>query len=99
MAFIRKSLLLTLFFSLLVLLLLQTVFVEAKGNKKKSLSPFEKRLKNRREELRKTKCSHLGEDLSIQCQNYYINPGCFRQAYGERGLELGEVYQSRDNEF
>ena len=36
---------------------------DAKGNKK-TQSPFEKKLKSKREELRRTKCIHLQEDLA-----------------------------------
>ena len=56
-------------------------------------------MKNKREELRKTKCGHLAEDIGIQCQNYYLNPECFKQVFGERGLEIGEVLSLKDNEF
>jgi hypothetical protein len=37
--------------------------VLAKPGKKKMTSPIEKKLKNKKEEFKKTKCNHLGEDL------------------------------------
>ena len=74
--------------------------VYGKGSKKKNLNPFERKMKNRREEIRKTKCNFLIEDLQPNCQNYYISPTCFRQVYGDQGLEFGEVpgFQ-KENEF
>eukprot|EP00347_Sterkiella_histriomuscorum_P003734 403363151 len=94
----KLKFLILLLLSLTLLSLDQTL---AKGgkNKKKSLGPYEKKLKNLREEYRKTKCSYLNDDLGLMCQNYYISPTCFRLAYGDQGLEWGETNQSKDNEF
>jgi hypothetical protein len=84
------------FIALLIILLLQITFSKSKGARKKSTSPFEKKLKNSREELKKTKCAFLGDDLVAPCQNYYISPYCFQQAYGDSGLEYGEVDTTKD---
>jgi hypothetical protein len=81
-------------------LLLFILTVVAKPGKKKNSTPFEKRLKNRREEIKKTKCNHLGDDFQINCQNYYLSPICFQQAFGEYGMELGELpVYTKENEF
>lgn len=58
---------------------LQASMVHGKGtgNKKKSSSPLDKKMKNKREELKKTKCNFLSDELMIPCQNYYISPTCF----------------------
>jgi hypothetical protein len=73
-----------------------------KGNNKKkaSNSPMDKKLKNRREELKKTKCNFLSDELMVSCQSYYLSPKCFQRAYGEIGYEWGESTQvTKDNEF
>jgi hypothetical protein len=77
------------------------VLGKGNGNKKKpSSSPFDKKLKNKREELRKTKCNYLADDLMTSCQNYYISPTCFQRAYGEIGLEWGESStHAKDTDF
>jgi hypothetical protein len=74
---------------------------KGKSSKKKgSSSPFEKRLKNRREELRKTKCNHLSDDLNFNCVTYNISPACFIKVFGENGLEFGELPQyTKENQF
>lgn len=44
--------------------------VLGKGSKKKSgssNSPLDKKIKNKREELKKTKCNYLGDDMIISC--------------------------------
>ena len=48
---------------LLILLFCILTLVLAKPGKKKMTSPIEKKLKNKKEEFKKTKCNHLGEDL------------------------------------
>jgi hypothetical protein len=48
---------------LLILLLCIITLALAKPGRKKSTSPLEKKLKNKKEEFKKTKCNHLGEDL------------------------------------
>lgn len=55
----------TLLLFLFSLMLLSTPAINAKGskNKKKSLTPIEKKLKNLKEEYKKTKCSYLGDDM------------------------------------
>lgn len=73
---LRKYSLLSVFVVVLLLIALVDP-VNMKSKKKKSLSPTEKKLKNIREELKRTKCGHLTEELSTQCQNYYISPYCF----------------------
>ena len=89
--------LLTLVF--LTLLTLLTLTWQKPGGKKKS-SPFEKRLKNRKEEIKKTHCSHLGDDLLFNCQLYHMSPACFVRVFGEYGLEWGELPQyNRENEY
>lgn len=75
--------------------------VMGKGKKKPaSSSPLDKRIKNRREELKQTKCNFLSEDLMAPCQNYYLSPTCFLRVYGEYGPEFGELpLYSKDTEF
>ena len=48
---------------LVVLLFCIFTLALAKPGKKKMTSPIEKKLKNKNEEFKKTKCNHLGEDL------------------------------------
>ena len=90
-------------FLLLVVLFAQASVVHGKGTsgkKKTSSSPLDKKLKNKREELKKTKCNFLSDELMIPCQNYYISPSCFQKVYGEYGLEFGELpAYNKDNEY
>jgi len=85
---------------LLILLLCIMTLVLAKPGRKKSTSPLEKKLKNKKEEFKKTKCSHLGEDLQFNCLMYYVSPECFIKVYGEFGLDLGELpAYTKENEY
>ncbi len=63
------------------------------------MSPQEKKLKNFREELKKTRCSLFTDEMNGMCVNYYISPDCFHKAYGEKGLEYGEIDMKKDTEF
>ena len=87
----------------LLVIIAVLAMVQAKGgqkNKKKPLSPLEKKLKVLKEEYRNTKCSYLLEDTILnQCLHFYVNRECFAQAYGEMGLEIGEVNAFKDKDF
>jgi len=48
---------------LILLLLCIIVMALAKPGKKKHTSILDKKLKNKKEEIKKTKCSHLGDDF------------------------------------
>ncbi|CDW85522.1 UNKNOWN [Stylonychia lemnae] len=88
--------------TLLIILTLTIFFQPAllKGSKKKkSLSPVEKKLKNLKEEYRKTKCAHLGDEMASQCYYYYISPHCFKQVFGETGVEWGEFLGNKDQDY
>jgi hypothetical protein len=49
----------------LILLFILCLFalVLSKPGKKRHTSPMDKKLKNKKEEIKKTKCNHLGEDF------------------------------------
>jgi len=64
-------------FIFIVSIIFFTEPISLKGKKKKNLSPVEKKLKNLKEEYRKTKCNYLGDDIVSQCFYYYISPFCF----------------------
>ena len=87
----------------LLLLFLCIVFLTAEGKPKKkniASSPLDKKLKNKKEEYKKTKCNHLGEDFQFNCIMYYVSPECFRKVFGEYGLDLGELPMfTKENEF
>jgi len=77
-----------------------TFTLQKPGGKKKPSSPFEKRMKNKKEEIKKTHCNHLGEDLLFNCQLYNLSPECFVKVFGEYGLEWGELPQyNKENEY
>ncbi len=90
----------TLFIVLFFLLLSVLLTFGKPGGKKKPSTPFEKRMKNRKEEIKKTFCNHLGEDLLFNCQLYHLHPECFVRVFGEYGLEWGELPQyNKENEY
>lgn len=96
-----KHLLLALVLCLSTFTLGSIVLGKGTSNKKKpASSPFDKKLKNKREELRKTRCNYLSDDLMVSCQNYYLSPTCFQRVYGEFGLEWGESStHAKDTDF
>ena len=85
---------------LILLLLCLVVLVLGKPGKKKQTSPMDKKLKNKKEEVKKTKCNHLGDDFQFNCVMYYVSPPCFQKVYGDFGLDLGELpVYTKENEF
>jgi hypothetical protein len=86
----------------IILFLFVITFVGVEAKKKKGStgsSVLDKKIKSTKEELRKTKCAHILDELNNQCVNYYLNPRCYEQVYGDRGFEWGEVNFNKDNEF
>ena len=64
-------------FLLLLILALYLSLALTKGGKKAPMRPqsvFDKKLSNRREELKMTLCNFLTEEHLQPCQNYYISP-------------------------
>ena len=83
-----------------MLLIISILLIQSTSEKKKGgMSPHERRLKNYREELKKTRCSHLTDEMNGMCVNYYISPECYHRAYGAAGLEFGEIDMRKDSDF
>lgn len=57
-------------------------------------------MRARKEEAYTAKCSHLNQlYVAKMCTYYYVHPECYKRAFGDRGLEFGELDTPKDTQF
>jgi len=88
--------------TLIIILILVLLITEdsAKTKKKsKSLTAFDKHLRDKKAEVRVSECAMLDEEFSINCMYFHIDYECFIKHMGVKGLEFGEHSSSKENNF
>eukprot|EP00356_Strombidium_inclinatum_P001977 CAMPEP_0170479328 /NCGR_PEP_ID=MMETSP0208-20121228/609_1 /TAXON_ID=197538 /ORGANISM="Strombidium inclinatum, Strain S3" /LENGTH=89 /DNA_ID=CAMNT_0010751703 /DNA_START=38 /DNA_END=307 /DNA_ORIENTATION=+ len=78
-----------------------SLFAQAK--KKKNLSKkarddkkLNDQIKSEKARVKSMKCPEIeGEKLQFNCVYYNLSPNCFVETFGERGLEMGEVFTEK----
>ena len=88
---------------LLVLICLLSItdlpLVEAKkknSKKDKAASKLKNAIKDEKIKVKSNKCSEIeDENLLFNCLYYNMSSKCFLKTFGNRGLELGEVFSDK----
>ena len=65
----------------------------------KGANSVERKLSQARNSCETTKCAHLYPMESMNCVNECISSECYKQVYGERPLEDGEINTLLERQF